>query len=92
MKNSTLAALGIRGKVGNVVFKKYRNGIVVTKYPDMSHAGCSARQREQRNTFKLAVTKAKAIMKNPELRKYYENLPGNGSAWNKILTELMKEL
>ena len=92
MKNSTLAALGIRGKVGNMVFKKYRNRIVVTKYPDMSKAGCSASQKKQRMDFATAVLKAKEIMKDPARKKYYQNRPGKGSAWNKILAELMKGL
>lgn len=89
--NGSLALLGIRGKVGDVVFKKYPTGTVVTKYPDMSKAGCSNRQRMQRNHFQQAVEQAKTILANPEQKQYYEKLPGKGSAWNKALAACMKQ-
>jgi hypothetical protein len=89
--NRSLGVLGIRGKVGDVVFKKYRSGTVITKCPDMSQAGCSPPQRIQRNHFKQAVVQAKAMLANPERKRYFEKLPGKGSAWNKALAASLKE-
>lgn len=89
--NRSLGVLGIRGKVGDVIFKKYRSGTVITKCPDMSQAGCSPRQRLQRNLFQQAAERAKAILANPERKRYFEKLPGKGSAWNKALATFMKE-
>ncbi len=88
--NESLGLLGIRGKVGNLVFKKYRTSTVITKYPDMSHAGCSTGQRLQRNRFQQAIKWAKTVLASPEQKRYYEKLPGKGSAWNKALAAFMK--
>jgi len=90
-RHESLAILRIRGRVGDLVFKRYRTGMVITKYPDMSKAGCSTDQRQQRNHFQLAVERAKVILANPEQKRYYNKLPGKGSAWNKALSACMKE-
>ena len=83
--------LGIRGKIGNLVYKRYHYGTVVSAYPDMSSAGCSPRQKVQRNKFQKAVGRAKQILDDPDLKSYYQNLPGNGSAFNKAVALFMKE-
>lgn len=82
---------GLRGKLGNVVYKKYSYGTVITAYPDMSRAGCSVDQRKQRSRFKQAVSWAKEALSNPETKNYYENLPGKGSALNKAIAAFLKQ-
>jgi nitrate reductase alpha subunit len=86
--NSTIVLKGQLNK--QLVFKKYRYGNVVTKYPDMSKAGCSAEQRSQRTRFQQAVAWAKETLADPEKKKYYQKLRGKGSAWNKALKDFLK--
>ncbi len=80
-----LVILGIRGRVGDLVFKKYRCGKMVTTYPVMSQAGCSVFQHLQHDYFQQAVQNAKAIMSNPEQKRHYEKLSGKSSARHKAL-------
>lgn len=82
---------GLRGKLGNVVYKRYSYGTVITTYPDMSRAGCSVEQRKQRSRFKQAVRWAKNELSNPEIKNYYESLPGKGSALNKAVAVWLKQ-
>lgn len=86
------SAFILKGQLNKqLVFKKYRYGNVVTKYPDMSQAGCSPGQRTQRDRFKQAVAAAKAALANPETKQLYHKLRGKGSAWNKALKDMLKQ-
>lgn len=84
--------LGIRGKVGNLVFKKYKTGTVITRYPDMSRAGCSALQRTQRSRFQQAIILTKEALADPGQKRYFKKLPGKGSVWNKALAFFLKRI
>jgi hypothetical protein len=88
MKNNVL---GLRGRIGNLVFKKYRYGTVVTPVPDMSRAGCSAQQRTQRDRFREAARLAREALGNPAEKQRFDSLPGNGSAWNKAVQYFMRQ-
>jgi hypothetical protein len=81
--------LGIRGRLGNLVFKKYRYGTVVSRMPDMSKAGCSDAQRQQRLRFQQAITKVKEALRNPDQKAFFEKMRGKGSAWNKAVRYYM---
>ena len=58
---------GLRGATGKqLVFKKYGNKTVVSRYPNMKKVVPSERQKEQQAQFAEAVAYAKAINRNPE--------------------------
>ena len=64
---------GIRGKMGNVVFRTSTGGeTYITKSPDMSRVAWSPAQKEQRQRFKKAIAYANAAMANPDVRAVYE--------------------
>ena len=83
---------GISGALGKeVVFKKYADGIVVTKMPDMSGVQPSLRQSERRELFQQAVYYAKAINRDPELKKAYAaKLKEGKSVFNYAIQEFME--
>ena len=63
----------LQGSLGKeIVFKKYNDKIVVSKYPDMSGIKPSAKQVESRKRMKAATAYALSIFHNPQLRKKYE--------------------
>jgi len=53
-----------------LVFKQYKDGQVVMKFPDMSNIIASASQRNCGNLFKEAVAFAKAINNDPAPNRY----------------------
>ena len=82
----------ISGTIGkNVVFKQYKDGEVVTKFPDMSRINASKGQRKQRNLFKEATAYAKDIISDPEKKNAYkEKTRKNQSVYNAAISEYMK--
>jgi hypothetical protein len=64
---------GIRGEVGDLVFRQSPNGdIIVSKAPDMSAVEWSPAQQEHRQRFKAAIAYAGAAMADPTARPVYE--------------------
>src|SRR5688572_21939126 len=88
--NSILA--GISGALGKeVVFKKYANGTVVSKMPDMSGVKPSPGQSSRREIFQQAVYYAKSINNDPELKKAYAGKLKEGeNVFNAALKEYLK--
>lgn len=70
--NGTTLLHGLRGAIGKqLVFKKYGDKTVVSKYPDMTRVMPSARQKERQELFAKAVAYARAINRNPEQKAIY---------------------
>ena len=64
---------GIKGRVGDVVFRVSQNGeTYITRSPDMSAIEWSPAQQDHRRRFKAAIAYAKAAMANPQARAVYE--------------------
>ncbi len=64
---------GLSGALNQlVVFKRYGNKTVVTRYPNMSGIKPSTEQKKQRGLFAEAVAYAKIINDNPELKAQYK--------------------
>ena len=64
---------GIRGKVGDVVFRISPSGkTFISKAPDMSNVEWSPAQKENRGRFKQAIAYARAAMADPDVRAMYE--------------------
>ena len=60
----------LRAVSKQVVFKQYKDGQVVMKFPDMNNIIASASQRNCGNLFKEAVAFAKAINNDPAPNRY----------------------
>ncbi len=81
----------ISGAIGKkIVIKQYRNGTVITKYPDMTGITASGSQRECRNLFKEAVAFAREINNDPEKKKAFRKKIKKGkSVYNAAINEYM---
>ena len=92
MKKKTF--LKIRGAIGKeIVFKQYKDGQVISKFPDMSRIIASSGQRTYRNLFKEAVAYAKDINNDPEKKKAYQKKVGkNKIVFNAAISEYMKRV
>ncbi len=70
-KHSLFEALsGALGK--EIVFKRYADKTVVSRYPDMSKVKASERQKAQRELMKEANAYAGKVKRDPLLRAAYE--------------------
>ena len=66
--------LGLHGKVGNLLFRRWGNKIVVSAAPDYSKRKVSAKQTAGRQLFKQAAAVAKQRLKDPEWKAACERL------------------
>ena len=91
-RNSLLNAL--QGTIGKeIVFKRYADKTVVSKYPDMSKVKTSKRQRAQRDLLKEANAYASTILRDPELRKRFEKkLKAGESVFHKAKKEFFENV
>jgi len=62
----------LKGRVGELIFKKYGNKMVVSKVPDMSGIKPTKKQKAKRSRFKEAVAYAQAIVRDPEKKAAYK--------------------
>jgi hypothetical protein len=88
------SVIKISGAIGKqIVFKQYKDGQVVTKFPDMSRIIASAHQRKCRSLFKEAVAYAKDINNDPEKKKAYKGKTRkNQTVYNAAISEYMKRV
>jgi hypothetical protein len=82
----------ISGAIGKtIVHKQYKDGEVVTKFPDMSDIIASKGQRRFRDLFKEAVAYAQDINNDPEKKKAYKRkIRKNQTVFNAAISEYMK--
>ena len=91
LKTSALEAL--RGQVGKeLVFKKYGDKTVVTRYPRMNGIERSPRQKLGTSKFKEAVAYARSIIKDEKKRKAFaKKLRRGKSVYHAAISEFMKK-
>jgi hypothetical protein len=89
----TAALKGLRGQVGKqLVFKRYGDKTVVTRYPDMSRVKRSPRQKAGTSKFKHAVAYAKSIISDEKKRKAFaKKLRRGKSVYHADISEFMKK-
>lgn len=68
----------LKGRVGEFIFKKYGNRMVVSKVPDMSGIKPTKKQKVKRSRFKEAVAYAQSIVHDPEKKAAYKKTLGRG--------------
>jgi hypothetical protein len=65
----------LRGKMGNVVFRRSHNGQVsMYPAPDMTHVKWSKAQKNQRKSMTRASKYGHRAIQDPEIRQYYVEL------------------
>ncbi len=77
MANIRLSAVfdGLYGRFGGFIFRRSRKGsMVLSRMPNMKRVRWSKAQKEHRRRFKAAVVYAKAAMKDPVRKAYYEQM------------------
>lgn len=86
-------ASGLSGQVGKqLVFKRYRNKTVVTRYPDMSRVKPSPAQKNRRQVFAEAVAYARAINNDPVRKaEYLQKVPKGKTVYQFALKEYLRK-
>ena len=91
MKKVPLIYNFISGAIGKkIVVKQYSNGIVLTKFPDMTNIKASPGQHQCRNIFKEAVAFARAINNDPEQKRLWKQKCMKGRVYNNAIRHYMK--
>jgi len=64
----------IRGSVGDLVFKRYGDGVVVARKPDMEGREQTPAQLAQRERFRQAALFGKMVMADPDTKLVYDEV------------------
>ena len=79
------------GAIGKkFVIKHYRNGIVFTKFPDMTGIKASPIQHQCRSLFKEAVAFARSVNNDPVQKKLWGQEFRKGTVYNNAIRHYMK--
>lgn len=62
----------LSGKVGDLVFRRYRKSTVISRAPDFEGTEPTEAQQAHRERFRAAVSYGKTIMDDPEAKALYE--------------------
>ena len=63
----------IRGQVGDLVFRRYGDEVVISRKPDMSDVELSEAQLAQRERFNQAALYGRIVLADPETKALYED-------------------
>jgi hypothetical protein len=62
----------VRGQVGDLVFKRYGEGVVISRKPDVSDKAWSEAQLAQRERFRQATLYGKMVVADPATKALYD--------------------
>jgi hypothetical protein len=81
----------IRGKVGDVVFKKRGNTLYISRRPDFSKRKLSAAQKRSVARFRAAVRYAQGVLADPQARRPFERAAKKAgkTLYNSIIAEYL---
>ena len=84
---------GLRGHIGKqLVFKRYGDKTVVTRYPDMSRVKRSHLQKASTGLFKEAVAYAQSILRDEKKRKTFaKKLRRGQTVYHAAISQFMKK-
>lgn len=81
---------GLRGRVGNLIFRRWGEKTVVSAAPGRAKRKWSRLQRSNRERFSIAMAWAREAMKDPEKRRgFQKRAKGMQTAWNVAVSEYM---
>lgn len=82
----------ISGKVGNVIFKNYKNKTVISRYPNMSKVVKTDKQIENQYLFKAAQAYAKSILADPQKKlALAKTLRKGKTVYHAAISQYLKE-
>ncbi len=84
---------GLSGKVnGQLLYKAYSYGTVVTKMPDRSKVVLSDKQKSYNRNFRSAVAYAKEVINDPVKRAEYESKLQEGkTVYHTAIAEFLRK-
>lgn len=84
----------LRGKLGNLVFRKHGSTIVVYEYNEPKKREPSVKQKQSRERFKAASDYAKKALRNGDLKTQYHIRAlekGKGTAFNIAMSDFLNK-
>lgn len=83
--------IAFKGKLGEFIFKRYGNKMVVSRVPDMSNIRPTRKQKAKRSRFKDAVAYAQTIVNDPVKKAAYQkNLRRGKKVYQSAIAEYLK--
>lgn len=88
--NNNLLLQGVRGALGDLVIKQYKNKTVICKKPNMRNVQRSQKQKDNSTLFACAAAYAKAIVNDPIKKQSYAAKVATGqSVYNFAIREFL---
>ena len=89
LQKRNVVTYGLTGKVyGQLLFKQYKYGTVVTKVPDRSKVVLSEKQKASNAVFRKAVLYAKKVLKDPSrYAEYQARLPEGKTVYHAAIAD-----
>jgi hypothetical protein len=80
-----------RGRIGNIIFRRWGENTVASVVPDYSKIKWSAAQKDNRNRFRDAMVYARKALRDPKVYEYYKKKrKGMQTVWNVAVADYMK--
>jgi len=84
---------GLKGKIGNLIFRFWGNRLVVSSMPDYRRIRWSKAQTENRVRFRRAMNWARETLDDPVKRAYYSRKSdATRTPWNLAVADYLKNL
>ncbi|MBI5648830.1 MAG: hypothetical protein HZC40_00025 [Chloroflexi bacterium] len=64
----------VRGKIGDLVFKRYGDEVIIARKPDLEGREPTEAQAAQREQFRQAALYGKTVMADPDAKAIYEDV------------------
>jgi hypothetical protein len=89
--NDNVLTRNQRGRLGNIIFRRWGENTVASVVPDYSKIKWSAAQRNNRNRFRDAMVYARRALSDPKVYQYYKKKKrGMQTVWNVAVADYMK--
>jgi hypothetical protein len=83
---------GYRGRIGNLIFRRWGKKTVVSLAPDVANRKWSKVQKANRLRFRDAMAYARKALGDPDKLKYYrKKAKGMQTVWNVAVADYMKK-
>jgi hypothetical protein len=80
-----------RGRIGNIIFRRWGENTVASVVPDYSKIKWSVAQKDNRNRFRDAMVYARKALSDPKVYDYYKKKRrGMQTVWNVAVADYMK--
>jgi hypothetical protein len=88
--NDNIIMRGQRGRIGNIIFRRWGENTVASLVPDYRKIRWSKAQKANRSRFKDATEYAHKVYNDPEAYKHYlKKRRGTQSVWNVAISDFM---